>query len=162
MKYCYLVGTDLLENYQCFAELDDELVCLRAVYKTEEGIFNTFTNDILTKYHILPEGSWDLSLDGIKLCSKEVFLKLWNESMGIYEEPWNKLKLNHKIGQVLYLPVVCLYPQGVILKINNLFNALANYEYCNKKFGSDKMYPTNIFELKLLGFDDENKLVIVG
>lgn len=163
MKYYKFTDFESLEyTFECFAELDDEFYCLRAVFRTPDGLFNTFTNDLRSEHHILPEASWQDDIESSQEVPSEEFISLWKQSMLEYEEPWKVLKNSYEIGQILCLSVVCFYPHGVILKVNDLFNALADYQHCKNKFGREKMYPQNNFELRILGFDDENKLVLVG
>ncbi len=148
-------------NTECYLELDEACYCLRAIYKTNNRLFNTYL-DVEHELYILPEGSLKDSLQFMTPSSKTEFDALWSESMLPYESAWNKLKMKYKVGDIVNARILCFYPQGIISNFGEDFNALSDYKACEAKFGKEKMYPHHEIELYISGFDDFNKIIRLG
>ncbi len=71
-------------NTECFLELDEELYCERAIYKTENNLTNTYLT-IEHESFFLPEGNLKDSLEFMNYSSKEEFDILWKKSMIRFE-----------------------------------------------------------------------------
>ncbi|PKH52575.1 hypothetical protein CXF68_18535 [Tenacibaculum sp. Bg11-29] len=145
-------------NTECFLELDEELYCERAIYKTKNNLTNTYLT-IEHESFFLPEGNLKDSLEFMNYSSKEEFDILWKKSMIRFESNWNKLKMKYKIGEKIKTHILCFYPQGIISNFGEKFNAISNFKACEEKFGKEKMYPNNEMELIISDFDDINKIV---
>lgn len=148
-------------TYQCFAELDNEYYCLRTVYQTPEGLINSFTNGV-EHLHGLPEGSWADILAENEPSNAQEFEQIWSQSLLPFKKAWQNLKEKTYFHQTVNLKVVCFYPQGVVLKFDEIFYALADYNQCLAKFGQKNMYPNHYFDLSITGFDDINMIILVG
>lgn len=143
---------------ECFFELDDELYCERAIYKTENKLINTYLT-IEQEPYFLPEGSLKEGLEFMNSGSKEEFDILWKESMMESESDWDQLKIKYKIGEKVKSQILCFYPTGIISNFGEKFNAISDYKTCRKKFGKERMYPNNKMELIISQFNDINKIV---
>lgn len=146
------------KGIECFYELNTELYCERAVFKTPHKITNTFL-EIEQESYFLPEGSLKDSLPFMKPTSKIEFNIIWQKSMKGVEEDWLVLKSKYRIGTKIKSKILCIYPQGVVLDFGEKFYALSSYESCLKKIGKEKIYPKNELELTISAFNDTNKIV---
>ncbi|WP_394747651.1 hypothetical protein [Spongiimicrobium salis] len=146
---------------ECFLELDREFYCERALYKTKKEIINTYIT-IEDESYFLPEGSLKEAVTNMTLSSKTEFNQLWKVSMLAFEDDWSRLKNKFKIGDMVKTKILCFYPKGIISNFGEEFHALSDYHICEKKFGQHRMYPKNELELEVSGFDDINKLILLG
>jgi ribosomal protein S1 len=53
----------------------------------------------------------------------------------------------------------CIYPQGIILDICEIFYGIANYEECKIKYTSKYLYPKNEMNFKIIEFDEKDMWV---
>lgn len=137
-----------------YFELDNDMICMRAVYKVDNEIFNTSIHVDKSNY-TLPEGSFDQTNKLVQIDEAE-FQKIWRQSTLPYTQDWSLLKTKRKKGDTIVGSIVCFYPQGVILNLGLQFFGLADYDHCKNLLGADKMYPGNKLSLIVQGFDDVN------
>ncbi|WP_335984829.1 hypothetical protein [Acinetobacter haemolyticus] len=154
MYNTYYKNTDI-DGTIVLYELDQEYYCLRAVCITSSIILNTsFINE--QSNFFLPEGSFSENLEELSVSTKEEFLNFWNKSTSQYLNAWNELKTKFQINQNVDSEIVCFYPQGVIVKFNEIFFGLVNYKDCEFILGSTNMYPQQKINLYVQNFDDDN------
>ncbi|MDH7447601.1 hypothetical protein [Aquimarina sp. 2201CG14-23] len=149
------------DKTECFLELDEDFFCERAIYKTGNNVINTYL-EIEHESYFLPEGNLKDSLEFMMVSSKVEFDTLWKESMMKSESNWNTLKMKYEIGDLVISRILCFYPQGIISNFGEEFNALSDFKTCQEKFGKEKMYPNKEIELRISGFDNINKLILLG
>lgn len=143
------------ENVICFLELDEELYCERSIYNIGEKFVSTNLTIEDEKY-FLPEGSFIDSLEHLTESTEREFKDNWNKVILPYLDSWSKLKSELVIGHRINAEIICFYPQGIILEIGQAFYAIANYNDCEKHFGTDKMYPHKKIDLTIEEFDNDN------
>jgi len=146
------------EGVICYVELDEALYCLRAVYQVGEEFINTNLQAAHETY-FLPEGSFGDSIDSITEIEKATFDDVWNRSVQPYLAGWNELRSRIKTGDKIPGKIICFYPQGVVLNIEQRFYGVADYDECKGYLGAEKMYPGQHVELVLEGYDDVNMWV---
>ncbi|MEB6480823.1 hypothetical protein [Acinetobacter vivianii] len=152
--YSYYKNTDRNGAIDLY-ELDQEYYCLRAICITSTIILNSAVIDEQSNL-FLPEGSFSENLEQLSVTTKEEFLNFWHKSTSRHLDAWNSLKCKLHINQSIDTEIVCFYPQGVIVKYNEIFLGLVNYKDCESILGSENMYPQQKINLYVQNFDDEN------
>jgi ribosomal protein S1 len=71
-------------------------------------------------------------------------------------EKWNKIKNKYIIGQKIITKINCIYPQGIIFNVGEMFHGIADYDECKAKYGSKYLYSGNEMEMDIIGYDDDN------
>lgn len=141
-----------------FSELvTEELYCEQAIHEIG-GKFSTISLVFVIddKKYGLPKEYFDHSSRDITAITETEFLETWNKVAKPYLAAWEKLKLEIKIGDRVNAVIILFCPQGVILKTEQSFYGIADYDECRNCFGVNKMCPNGILNLKIASFDDEN------
>lgn len=142
-------------NVTCLIELDNELYCERAIYKTGEQ-FITTNLSIKNEKYFLPEGSFKDCFEQLKEITQQHFTDIWNSIIEHNLVNWNKLKNELKVGQIINVEIICFYPQGVMLDIGYPFFAISNYNEFEKHLGNENMYPGIKTTVSIEDFDNKN------
>ncbi len=157
MKYYRLFNPEF-DEYPSFLELDEQYYCLRKITDVAGNLINTSVQ-INDKFG-LPEGSYADCLEYLTdEINQEAFEEIWQKSTQKYQKKWEELKSKLKIGQPILAKIICFYPQGIILDIGLKFYGIADYKACRAFFKSEKMYPQQILNLQVSGFDNVNMWV---
>lgn len=139
-------------------ELDEELICHRAIFIENN---DTYTTNVVSKQDkfFLPEGSFEGVIDQLEEISSGEFISAWslaNKDLALNLE---RIKSDFRIGKLVKARVICFYPQGVIFDCDDSFNGIAKYDDCLAEFGQAKMYPDVWFDLIVSGIDQENLMI---
>lgn len=155
MKHYYQYSlVSVGENGWSMVELDEQFVCLRAIYKTSKEEFTTNFKE--TNDFGLPEGALNNSFKESEKISLEKFNETWSLFILKHQKSWNEIKERLKVGSEVNAKLQYFYPQGVILDIEEKFMGIAEYDKCLEVLGTKRMYPENRIMGKIKSFDDEN------
>jgi hypothetical protein len=154
MEYYKYIDEEINNSRILYGEYDDEYYCIRAVFEVNNKLTTT---NFMDDECFLPEGSFCNYKEylGEKITEIE-FNKFWKMALKPFENKWNELKNKYKIGDNIKGKINCMYPQGIILDIGEIFYGIANYEECKTKYASKYLYPKNEMNVKIIEYDEEN------
>jgi hypothetical protein len=133
-----------------YFELDNDNVALREIILHED----TSTAEISCFDDCLSEGEVDIcQIEGEVLkISKDHFEKLWQKYTFQYKDEWNEICNSMIIGTLLKMKQCYIYPQGIILKQDDLTGL------CEK---IDDFSLNEITTVRVIGYDNLNMWLVV-
>ena len=154
MKYFKYIDNELHIGEISYLEIDAEYYCVRAVFEHNNKIYTT---NFIYKVYFLPEGSYIDEQEYLgEEITKEEFDEKWAIGLKPFLEKWNCIKNSYTIGKKINAKMICIYPQGIVCDIGEIFHGIVNYDQCKIKYGSNTLYPGKEMKLCIIGYDENN------
>jgi hypothetical protein len=154
MEYYKYIDKEVNINRIMYGEYDNEYYCIRAIFEKNSKLVTT---NFIDNEYFLPEGSFcDYKNNLGEEITEIEFYKLWEMALKPFENKWNELKNKYKIGNNIKANINCIYPQGIILDIGEIFYGVGNYKECEMKYTSKYLYPKNEMNMKIIDFDEKD------
>jgi hypothetical protein len=157
MEHYKYIDEEINVSRIIYGEFDEEYYCIRTVFEENNQLFTT--NFVNNDEYILPEKSYvdDKEYLGEKISENE-FNEKWKKALEPFIEKWNEIKNKYIIQKKITTKINCIYPQGIIFNIGEMFHGIADYVECETKYGSRNLYTGNKMEMEMeiIGYDDDN------
>lgn len=96
-----------------------------------------------------------------EIISEKDFEEMWLKHCKSYKDKWVRSKSKFKTGMQVQGAVEILYPQGVIIKLDEDTIAIADYDECLKNSSYKSLYPHQYVTGKVKGYDEINMWIVL-
>ncbi|SHJ97637.1 hypothetical protein SAMN02745163_02971 [Clostridium cavendishii DSM 21758] len=114
----------------------------------------------LSECSITPD-DFDIEDKNFKIITKIEFEEIWDKHCNLYKEEWNYSKNKFKIGMEVKGEVEVIYPQGIIIKLNETTLAITDYDKCLRNSPVTSIYPNQYISGKVKEYDEKNMWIVI-
>ena len=138
---------------------------MRQVLLSNDRIVGSNRKDEAFDY-FLAEGSiniddLDVIDENFKIITKKEFEEVWLKHCECYKSEWEQIKNKFKLGLQVQGEVEVLYPQGIIVKLEENTIAITDYDDCLKNSSVTSIYPHQYISCKVKEYDEENMWIVL-
>lgn len=104
---------------------------------------------------------FDVTGENLQIITEKEFKEVWLKHCELYKGEWEQSKIKFKVGMQVQGEVEVIYPQGVILKLDENTIAITNYDDCLKNSLVTSVYPHKYISGKVKEYDEENMWIVL-
>lgn len=96
-----------------------------------------------------------------QIITQKEFEKIWGEYCELYKDEWNRSKSKFKVGTQVQGIVEAIYPQGIIIKLEEETVAITNYDECINNSFVGSIYPHQCVKGTVKEYDEKNMWIVI-
>lgn len=139
------------DNHKYYIEVNKQKYAVRQIIERPDGGIS-----ISSRENVLAENQVSVSEEDT-LISEAEFDKVWNEQSNKFLDEWQQIKKDFPIGKTLTGIVQYFYPQGIICDVDGVLAMTIDDKYMP---GDLMLYPNDVLDGVVIGYDEENMWVI--
>lgn len=146
-----------VEDCKSYYEVSEEGFYLRSI-TCNKGIWTNSYIQVEDNEFFLPEAILEQEdKEFLTEISRVEFTKALQLSQASFKTEWIEFK--SRAMSLCEGELCCFYPQGVVIKLNEPFYGLADYDQCAKVVPSEQMYPGTPVRFTVDFIDEENYIL---
>ena len=104
----------------------------------------------------------DLEQDQVTEISQEAFEAVWHAILARHEVVWRQSQTKYPVGMSVEGGLLVFYPQGVIVKLDDMTLGVANHALCHQSSKREHMYPGHKVTAIVGGYDELNHWIVLN
>lgn len=97
----------------------------------------------------------------LQMITEEEFEEAWRKHCERYKDEWDKSKNEFKVGMKVQGEVEVIYPQGIIVRLDEKTVAITDYNECINNSFVDSIYPNQCVNGSVKEYDEKNMWIVI-
>lgn len=146
MKHIYFE----FDKHKYYIEVNNQRYAVRQIIEQPNGKVL-----LSSRENVLAENQVSIDEDDT-LISETEFNEVWNKEANTFADTWDEIKKQYPLGSKVSAIVQYFYPQGIICDVEGVLMVTIDESYMP---GDLMLYPKDVLEGVVIGYDEENMWV---